>query len=233
DQRGGFPDLFDGVVRATQHHIIHLGTIAVGVQAFVDRTPFSRAVAYALDRAVAAVGLLHGHRLGGDADQVVHLDAAGRSRRSAEVLEALQVGHGAQAFHHRNLILHHITDEISQHAPVGGAGYLDIEVDVMGAPAIFVEVIAPVRDAAGEHGRAHAFAPFGIGACAEHAVAIYDRRGFHPGAVLAARGDVAHLVRRAGIHQLHTELTGIGLALLVEGDDFFGQPHTLGLLRIK
>src|SRR5690606_18100694 len=77
DQRGGSADLLDGVVRATQHHIVHLGAIAVGVQALVDRTPLRSAITHALDRAVAAIGLLHRHGLGRDPDQVIHLHTAG------------------------------------------------------------------------------------------------------------------------------------------------------------
>ncbi len=96
-----------------------------------------------------------------------------------------------------------------------------------------VAVVAPVGDAAGEHGGAAAFAAFGVGASAQHRVAIDDGRRFHPGAVLAAGRDVAHLVGRAGVHDLRAQAGGVFLALVVERDGLLRQAEFLRLVRVE
>ena len=72
------------------------------------------------------------------------------------------------------------------------------DVHEMGAVAVVRDVIAPVRNAPGQRRRAGALLALGIGARAQHRVAVDHGGGFHPGAMLALHRHVADLVGRAG-----------------------------------
>ena len=68
-----------------------------------------------------------------------------------------------------------------------------------GMAAALVEMEAEVRNLAREHRRARALAALGIGPRPEDRVAVDDRRGLHPGAMLTARSLEAGKIGRAGL----------------------------------
>ena len=103
----------------------------------------------------------------------------------------------------------------------------------MGRPAVFAQVVAPVRNAPCHHGRTHTLAAFCVGARAKHRVAIHHGRGLHPGAMFAPRRQVAHLVGRAGVGRLQTQTRQEDFALAVEVHRGFIHAHALGIVRRK
>jgi hypothetical protein len=133
---------------------------------------------------------------------------------------------------HGHAVLHHFADVVAEQAPVGSGLHLDVELDLVRAEPVFVEVVAPVGNLAGEHRAARALAAFGVGARAQHRVDVDHRRGFHPGAVLAAGWHVAHRIGRAGVQHLHAEAGAIGLALAMQPDHFRRNALAFGVLRV-
>jgi hypothetical protein len=189
-------------MRTAEHDVVDRGVAAVGIQLLVHAAPFGLVVHEGLDRRLRAGRHLEGLGLWRHADDVIHLDAAGRGRRGAEVLQPDDLGPVVRANDDGNPFLHHVADEVSQHAPVHHGVDGHPYFDAMGAEPVFVPVQTPVRNASGEHRRARALASLGVRACADHRVAVDHRGGFHPGAMLPSGRDVARQIRRARLEDL-------------------------------
>ena len=132
----------------------------------------------------------------------------------------------------RNALLHHFTDVVAEQPPVRGILDFDFNFDQVGAKTIPVQMVPPVGNLTGEHRGAGALAALGIGASAEHRIAVDDGRRFHPGAVLAFHRDVADLVRGAGVEELHAEPADEGLALAVQLHQLRGNALLLGVIGV-
>ena len=86
------------------------------------------------------------------------------------------------------------------------------------------DVITPVGNAAGQRGGAGAFLALGVGARAEHRIAIDDGGGFHPGAMLAFHRHIADLIGRAGREHVDAERAEMFLALFCWSARSSGMP---------
>ena len=218
-------------MRASQHHVIHVGVFCSGIQVVVGAALFRQAVLDDLQRLAPPERRLDAGRLRRHAGDVVHLDAARGCGRRAEMLVANQVGLEL-AVEHRDLLADHFAAEITQHAPVHHGLDLEVDFDQMGTQPILIEMKTPVRDLAGEHCRAGALAPFRIGSRADHGVAIHHRGGFHPGAVISLLRHVAREVGRAGLQDLHAAAGDVCLAFLTDLEALGRCAEQLPVVRI-
>ena len=127
-----------------------------------------------LERLAAAEGRLDAGRLRGYPGDVIHLHPARGGRGCAKVLVAnQQISAAEPAAHYGYALLHCVTDEVAEHAPVHHGFDLEIHLDQMRAEPILIAMETPVGNDAGEHRRARALAAFGVGAGADHGIAVH------------------------------------------------------------
>jgi hypothetical protein len=129
--------------------------------------------------------------------------------------------------------LHDVAGEVAEHAPVDHRLDRHAHVHAVRAAARLVPVQPPVWDLAGEHGRARALAPFGIGTRAEHGIGVDDGRRLHPREVLAESGHVAGQIRRARLEDLDAFTDGKRLARLVAAHHLLAGAQRLPVQRVR
>src|SRR5271167_505931 len=103
----------------------------------------------------------------------------------------------------------------------------------MRAEPVLVAMETPVGNDAGEHRGAGALPAFGVGAGADHGIAVDHGGGFHPCAVVAFLRHIAGEVGRAGLEYLNAAAGDERLALLADLERLRRRPENLPVIRIK
>jgi len=163
---------------------------------------------------------------------MVHLDAAGGGGCRTEVFVADQIRLSQPAGEYRDALAHHLAGVIAEHAPVHDAFDRRRDLDQVRAVAMLGAMEAPVGDLAGEHRCAGALAAFGVGTGTDHRIAVDDRRGFHPRAVVATLRHVAGEVGCAGLEYAHAALGDEGLAAAGQTEGLGAGAERLPVLRV-
>ncbi len=197
-QARDLPDLLDGIVRTSEHDEIDIVRACRGIQLLIGDPPLGLSIDECLARPAAAEGAVRRARLGRDAGHVIHLDPAGARRRGTEMFQLDLARLRRQSTERRDVLLDHLADRVPEQAPVHHVVDRHPHIDEMGGEPVLRDVQPEIGNAPGDTRCPRALAPLGVGARAEHGVAIDHGRGFHPGAVLAHHRHVADLIRRAG-----------------------------------
>src|SRR5690606_18866311 len=76
DEPGHLPDLIDGVMRASQHYIIDIATLGVGIQTLIYGTLFPRSIAQRFNGPLTTKSLIKRKRFRCNPHKMVHFHTA-------------------------------------------------------------------------------------------------------------------------------------------------------------
>ena len=137
------------------------------------------------------------------------------------------------AVQHRHLVLHPMAHPVAQQSPIlirlGGAFNFHAHLP----SAVLIQMQTPSWNTAGQHGRAGALTPLGVGTRPQHRIGIDHGRRFHPRTVLAKGWHIAHLIRCAGVDHVHAHAGHHRFAAPVKLHGFFADTHFFGVVRIE
>ena len=143
------------------------------------------------------------------------------------MLELVGAGDGPHAGDDRHLpvAVGSTADDAAQRPPIGEVGGLMLHVEMHGAGAVRIEMVAVARRAARQPGGQRRRPAFEVAARAHHAVGVDDHAGVAERQVLAAHGRQDGLVVDAGVGHQHAQRLEGGDGASLDGG------HRVGLLE--